>query len=86
MASESMMQAFEAEQLQAFGRRIGDIDLAVARQRDGAAFDHRALNFFGLGTLFLSDDAERATAANMASRIPSTLSQPGAGTGVASSG
>lgn len=70
MASESMMAAFEAEQLQAMGRRVTDVDLATARQRDGAAFDHRALNYFGLGSLFLSDDAERATAARLASVSP----------------
>lgn len=78
MASESMMAAFEAEQLQVFGRRVSDIDLATARQRDGAAFDHRALNYFGLGTLFLSDDAERAAALNAGVRIPTTLDHPGA--------
>lgn len=78
MPSPDMMNAFETEQLQSFGRRTTDVDLATARQRDGAAFDHRALNFFGLGTLFLSDDAERAQSLNVAARIPTTLDQPGA--------
>lgn len=67
---------FSGDLAQAVSRRRDDSDLAIARQRDGAAYDMRMLGGFITSALFSSDDAERFAGLNAGVRIPTTLSHP----------
>lgn len=70
--------SFGADAQEAIARRRDDSQLAVARQRDLAAYEQAQLRGFITGTLFQSDDPERAMAFNTAARVPTTLDHPNA--------
>ena len=76
--SPELLNLFESDLAAHLGRQRDDIYLAVARQRDGAAYDMRALGAFTLGNLFTSDDPERMAGLNAGVRIPTTLTHPNA--------
>lgn len=78
MASQGMMDAFEASMLQNFSRQAAHSEGATARQTDGAAYDMRSLGGFIAGEMHRSNDPEAFAGLNTASRIPTTLDQPGA--------
>lgn len=74
----ALLGLFMADAAEAIARRRDDINLATARQRDGAAYDMRALGGFIVAQLFTSDNAENFANLNTASRMPSTLDHPNA--------
>lgn len=78
--SAELMNLFEADAAEAIARRRDDINLATARQRDGAAFDSRALGYFGIEQVFRSDNGTFYGDLNAAARMPSTLDHPNAKT------
>jgi len=67
---------FSADAASALGRQRDDAQHAQARQRDGAAFDMRALGGFVLGELFSSNDPGQFAGLNTAIRVPSTIDHP----------
>lgn len=81
----SLVNLFTADAAEAIARRRDDINLATARQRDGAAFDNRALGYFGLEQLFRSDNPAFYGDLNAGSRMPSTLTHPNVAPGQPSS-
>lgn len=74
--SAELMSLYEADAAEAIARRRDDITLATARQRDGAAYDMRALGAFTIEQLFRSDNGSGYADLNAASRMPSTLDHP----------
>lgn len=65
-----------AELASGSARRTTDADLAVSRQRDGAAFDMRALGASIAGSLLAADDPSQFAGLNAGVRIPTTLDHP----------
>lgn len=59
-----------------------EVGLAHARQRDGAAFDMRALGAAVASELVQSDDPQTFAGLNTAVRIPTTVDHPGIGPGI----
>ncbi|MCP9473349.1 MAG: hypothetical protein NNA30_11505 [Nitrospira sp.] len=75
---DKLQDLFAADFAESIARRRDDTNLATARQRDGAAFDNRALGYFGLEQLFRSDNPMGYADLNAASRMPTTLDHPNA--------
>lgn len=69
---------FAGDLAEAVARRRDDSGLAVARQRDLAAYEQAQLRGFITGTLFQSDDAERFASLNAGVATPGTLQHYGA--------
>jgi len=76
MALSTELIVYEADAAEAIARRRDDTTLATARQRDAAAFDSRALGFYGIEQLFRSDNGTFYGDLNAAARMPSTLDHP----------
>jgi hypothetical protein len=77
MPSPDLDAMFGADAAEAIARRRDDTHLAVARQRDGAAYDLRMLGGFMTASLFASDDPERFAGMNAGVRVPTTVDHPG---------
>lgn len=75
--SDGLLTMFEADAAESIARRRDDTQLAIARQRDGAAYDMRMLQGFISGTLFAQDDGNELSRINAAVRVPTTLDHPG---------
>ncbi|MER3416747.1 MAG: hypothetical protein C4297_11125 [Gemmataceae bacterium] len=75
---DDLLTMFKADFMEAVARRRDDTHLAIARQRDLAAYEQAQLRGFITGTLFQSDDPERYASLNAASRMPTTLDHPNA--------
>lgn len=73
----NLQDAFEASMLQTFADRSNHSQGAVARQTDGAAFDHRALGIAMIGAVAGADDPSEFSRVNAGVRIPTTLDHPG---------
>lgn len=73
----SLDTMFEADAAESIARRRDDTALAVARQRDGAAFDMRALGAAIVNATITADDPTSFAGMNSAVRIPTTLDHPG---------
>ncbi len=73
-----LMELFKASLAQGIADARSDAQLAMARQRDGAAFDMRALGAAIGGSLVASDDTSEMSRINAAVRVPTTLDQPAA--------
>lgn len=73
-----LMELFKASFAQGIADARSDAQLAMARQRDGAAFDMRALGAAIGGSLVASDDTSEMSRINAAVRVPTTLDQPAA--------
>lgn len=71
-------EIFIADAAEAVAARRDDTRLATARQRDGAAFDMRALGAAIGGSLIQSDDPGQYANLNGAVRTPTTLDHPNA--------
>lgn len=80
--SDSLAAVFEADAAEAVARRRDDTQLALARQRDAAAYDTRMLGGFMTTALFSSDDVQALSSMfaglNGAIRVPSTVDHPNA--------
>lgn len=80
--SDSLSAIFEADAAEAVARRRDDTQLAMARQRDAAAYDTRMLGGFMTAQLFASDDTQALASMfaglNGAMRVPSTVDHPNA--------
>lgn len=57
---------------------MADLNLAFARQRDGAAFDQRTLGAVAASELLVSNDAGDVARMNTAIRTPTTIDHPSA--------
>jgi len=57
---------------------MGDLNLAFARQRDGATFDQRVLGAVAASELLVSNDGMQIAGLNSGVRTPTTLDHPGA--------
>ncbi len=77
MAAPDLQAMFDADMAQAIARRRDASDEAMARQRDGAAYDMRALGAVITSELVRSDDPAQIAALNAGIRTPLTVSQPG---------
>ena len=77
MALAQMMDAFYTDSLEAVGRRRDDINLATARQRDGAAQDNRTVGAAIVTAVLQSDDPAQYAGINAGVRVPTTLDHPG---------
>ncbi len=57
---------------------MADLNLAFARQRDGATFDQRTLGAVAAAELLVSNDPGDVARMNTAIRTPSTIDHPSA--------
>lgn len=73
-----LIALFQADAAEAIAARRDDNRLATARQRDGAAYDMRALGAAIGGSLIQSDDPGQFGTLNAAVRVPTTLDHPNA--------
>ena len=73
-----LKEMFQADAAEAIARRRDDTQLAIARQRDGASHDMRALGGFLSVQLFRSDNGEGIADYNTSARAPMTLDHPNA--------
>lgn len=73
-----LQNLFAADAAEAIAARRDDTRLAAARQRDGAAFDMRALGAAIGSSLVASDDTSEMSRINAAVRVPTTLDHPSA--------
>ena len=76
--SQELVNIFEGDLAAAVGRHRDDVQLAQARQRDGAAFDMRVLNGAISTAILQGDDAQGFAHMNAAVRTPTTLDHPNA--------
>ena len=76
--NSELASMFMADAAEAIASRRDDTRLATARQRDGAAFDMRALGAAIGGSLIQSDDPGQYANLNGAVRTPTTLDHPNA--------
>lgn len=75
---ETMLEAYGAEVLETSRLRAGDVALATARQRDGAAQDMRVIGGAIAAEVLQADDPAQLAGLNAGVRVPVTLDQPGA--------
>lgn len=75
---DELLKLFHADAAEAIASRRDDTRLATARQRDGAAYDMRALGAAIGGSLIQSDDPQSFGTLNAAVRTPTTLDHPNA--------
>lgn len=73
---DKLLGLFHADAAEAISRRRDDTQLAIARQRDGAAHDMRLLGYIGTSELLVSNDTSEISRLNAAVRSPTTLSHP----------
>lgn len=57
---------------------MADLNLAFARQRDGATFDQRVLGAVAASELLVSNDGMQIAGLNAGVRTPTTIDHPGA--------
>lgn len=77
MSLPMILDAHYADCLEAIGRRRDDINLAQARQRDGAAQDMRVVGSAIAANIIQSDDPTQYAGLNAGVRVPTTLDHPG---------
>ena len=58
---------------------MGDLQLAFARQRDGAAYDMRVIGAISANELLVSNDPVQFAGLNTGIRTPTTISHPSVG-------
>lgn len=73
----NLEEVLAADFAESVARRRDDTALATARQRDGAAFDMRALGGAIADQLIQADDPAQFAGMNAAVRIPTTVDHPG---------
>lgn len=77
MSLQAIVEAHYADCLEAIGRRRDDINLATARQRDGAAQDMRVVGSAIAANIIQSDDPTQYAGLNAGIRVPTTVDHPG---------
>lgn len=77
MLLDTLLEAYGADLLEGARLRAGDVALATARQRDGAAQDMRVIGGAIAAEVLRSDDPAQFAGLNAGVRIPTTLDQPG---------
>lgn len=75
--NEGLLQLFVSDSAEAIGRRRDSTQLAMERQRDGAAQDMRVIGGMIAKELLVSDSPDDMSRLNAAVRVPTTVDHPG---------